>query len=234
MRDDIVITNAYKGGAIVILDVKDYVKECERQLNNTKNYENLQKDPIATNNELVHRIIRGLENEKLIQENIVEGLKINSPRTPQFFLQPKIHNKENLGRPVISSISCPTSKISEYVDYHLQSVIKQILSYVKDTNDFISKLKAVETVPDNSCLVLLDVKSLQKNIPNSEGIKAMKTSLGKTITAKVITTFLSLILTLSNFVFSCKSYIQVKGCAMGTICALSYAISPFIQGLSDV
>ena len=30
VRDDIVITNAHKGGAAVTLDVKDYVKECER------------------------------------------------------------------------------------------------------------------------------------------------------------------------------------------------------------
>ena len=85
------------------------------------------------------------------------------------------------------------------------------------------------------------------NIPNSEGIKAVKTSLDnfprKKISTKVITTFLSLVVTLKSFVFNCKNYIQRKGCAMGTICAPSYAnifmdhferkyISPFLQGLS--
>ena len=30
VRDHIVITNADKGGAVVILDVKDYVEECQR------------------------------------------------------------------------------------------------------------------------------------------------------------------------------------------------------------
>ena len=92
---------------------------------------------------------------------------------------------------------------------------------------FISKLKAVETVPDNSYLISLDVKSLYTNIPNSIGIKAVKTSPDsfprKTIPTKVITTFLSLILTLKNFIFNCKNYIQIKGCAVGTICAPSYA-----------
>jgi len=37
-RDDIVITNADKGGAVVIQDVKNYIEEANRQLNNTVFY----------------------------------------------------------------------------------------------------------------------------------------------------------------------------------------------------
>ena len=33
-RDDIIITKADKGGAVVIIDVEDYIKEAEYQLNN--------------------------------------------------------------------------------------------------------------------------------------------------------------------------------------------------------
>ena len=74
--------DADKGGAVAILDVKDYVKkECQKQLNNTENYKHLQKDPTATNNELVHNVIKRFEHKNLIQKNIAE-LKINSPRTP--------------------------------------------------------------------------------------------------------------------------------------------------------
>ena len=92
-------------------------------------------------------------------------------------MKPKIHKVRNPGRSVISPVSCHTSIISEYVDYYLQPIVKQIPSYVKITSDFISKIKAVETVPDNSCLVSLDIKSLHANIPNSEGMKALKTFL---------------------------------------------------------
>ena len=45
----------------------------------------------------------------------------------------------------------------------------------------------------------------------------------RTPSAKVITTFLELILALNNFIFNCRSYLQIKGCAKGTICAASYA-----------
>ena len=37
------ITKANKGGAVVILDVKDYIKEAEKQLNNPENYKNFKK-----------------------------------------------------------------------------------------------------------------------------------------------------------------------------------------------
>ena len=39
----------------------------------------------------------------------------------------------------------------------------------------------------------------------------------------MIITFLSLILTLNNFVFNSINYLQIMGCAMGTICAPAYA-----------
>ena len=56
--------------------------------------------------------------------------------------------------------------MSEYVDYHLQPIVREIPSYVKDTIDLLRKIKAVEFPADNSYLVSLDVKSLYTNIPN--------------------------------------------------------------------
>ena len=128
---------------------------------------------------------------------------------------------------MVSSINCHTVNISKYVDYHLQPIVTQIPSYVKDTNDFINKINAVKSVPKNSYLVTMDVRSLYTNIPNAEGISAVKRAFNnyskKSTSTKVITTFLALILTLNNFVFDCIHYLQIKGCAMGTICAPAYA-----------
>ena len=58
------------------------------------------------------------------------------------------------------SIVTLTFNISKYVDYHLQPIVKEIWSYVKDTEDFIQNLKQIEEVPKDSLLVTLDVKSL--------------------------------------------------------------------------
>ena len=73
-----------------------------------------------------------------------------------------------------------------------------------------------------SLLVTVDVKSLYTNIPNNEGIKAVREAYdkhpSKTVSTKVIITFLSLILTLNHFIFNCSHYLQVMGCAVSTIC----------------
>ena len=105
-------------------------------------------------------------------------------------------------------------------------MVKQIPLNIKDTNNFINKINNF-SVPVNSILVTMDVRSLYTGIPNNEGIAATKKRydnyIHKTIPSKIITTFLALILTLNNFVFNSKFYLQIKGCAMGTICAPAYA-----------
>ena len=85
-REDIIITKADKGGAIVIVGVKDYIKETEWQLNNTKNYRKLQEDPTTTNMILVNDTIERIKNQKLINQKVVESLKRNGPKTPKFYL----------------------------------------------------------------------------------------------------------------------------------------------------
>ena len=36
-RHDIIITNAGKGGAVVVMDLNDYIREAKRQLNDPRN-----------------------------------------------------------------------------------------------------------------------------------------------------------------------------------------------------
>ena len=85
-------------------------------------------------------------------------------KAPEFHLPPKIHKANNQGRSVISSINCHTCRISEFVDYDLQTEVKKRKSYVKDTTGFIKKTEAIDHVSDDSYLVSLDVCSLYTNI----------------------------------------------------------------------
>ena len=52
-------------------------------------------------------------------------MKVGSPKTPRFYIQSKIHKEVNPGRPVISSLNCHTSKIPEYVVFHIQPKVRE-------------------------------------------------------------------------------------------------------------
>ena len=90
----------------------------------------------------------------------------------------------------------------------------------------MTKLNHVRRIPKESLLVTFDVKSLNTNIFKNEGIKVIREAYdkhpSKSISTKVIITFLSLILTLNKLMFNYSHYLQVMGCAMGTIWAPAY------------
>ena len=165
---------------------------------------------------LVNDTIERSKIQKLINEKVADHLKRNGPKTPKYSIRPKIHKEDNPGRPVVSLVNCHTANISKYVDYHLQPIVKEIPLYVKDTQDFLKKLEKVKDIPQESLLVTLDIKLPYTNIPSNEGIKPVKVSYEeykeKKGSKKVIITFLSLILTLNNFVFNYTHYLQTMGC----------------------
>ena len=151
----------------------------------------LPQDPTLGNIKLVKQVFDRLKRRTDHRQNCRRTLTVR-PRTPRFYITKKIHKPRNPGRPVVSSINCYTTNISKY--YHLEPVVKQIPSYIKDTNDFINKINDIVHIPVNSCLVRINVKSLYTNRPNSEGISAVKNAYD----------------------------LQIKRCGMGIICAHAY------------
>ena len=79
------------------MDVKDYVNEAHPQLNNKDHYKKLNKDPATTNAKLVDDTIQRFKKAKLLKEKIADRLKVSNPKTPEFYMQPKIRNKDNSG-----------------------------------------------------------------------------------------------------------------------------------------
>ena len=85
---------------------------------------------------------------------------------------PKIHKRlYNVpGRSVISNCGTPTEKVSEYLDYHHKPIMRSAKSYIKDTGDFLNKLKELGSVPQNALLVTVDVVELYSSILHQDGL----------------------------------------------------------------
>ena len=92
----------------------------------------------------------------------------------------------------------------------------------------------------------MDITLLYTNIPNDEGLKALRQSLdssqNQSTSTKVIVTLMHLILALNNFVFNGINFLQTQGVSMGTNSVPSFFtifmgyfeekfIYPFIQNL---
>ena len=81
------------------------------------------------------------------------------------------------GRPVISNCGTPTEKISEFLDTQLKPIMQKSWSYIKDSGDFIRKIKNLTDIPEGAILVTADVVSLYPSIPHQAGLEALKKAL---------------------------------------------------------
>ncbi|XP_068738397.1 uncharacterized protein [Montipora capricornis] len=224
-RQDIVIKPADKGSGTVIMDKTWYIDECNRQLNNSEFYRRLNEDITV---DIQKRVtVYGRMYTDLIDEKTKQYLIQPDVKPGRFYILPKVHKPGNPGRPIVSSNSHPSERISHFIDHHLQPLVHKLSSYVKDTYDFLNKLLTIGKLPSNSLLVTLDVSSLYTNIPHNEGINAcdhfLRTDPHNTIPTGTICDLIRMILTMNNFTFNDSHYLQIHGTAMGTKMVPSFA-----------
>ena len=225
---EIVIKKADKGSAVVIMNTSDYLREGYRQLSDNKFYQKLDHDPTIEVGHKINQKLLQMKQVGLISEKNFEHLSSDlNCKEGRFYLLPKIHKKGVPGRPICSSVNHPTSRISKLVDEHIKEYVPKTNSYIRDTQDFINKIKSLGQIPEGALLCTLDVSSLYTNIPNEEGIAAVAEKLlsdpKKTPIAQYIIDLLRLVLTNMNFEFNGEHYLQIGGTAMGTALAPNYA-----------
>ena len=54
---------------------------------------------------------------------------------------------------MISNCGTPTEKASEFLDYHLKPIMQRRKSYIKDSGDFINKIKTLQNIPEGAILL---------------------------------------------------------------------------------
>ena len=145
----------------------------------------------------------------------------------RFYILPYIHKKGNPGRPIVSSNSHLTERISQFVDYHINPLVPTLESHIKDTTDILNKPSNLGNLPSNAILVTLDVSSLYTNTPHNQGFDACRhfldTRPNKHIPTETLCDLLRMILTMNNFTFNQQHYLQIHGTAMGTKMAPPFA-----------
>ena len=94
-------------------------------------------------------------NEKLIEELTEYSNKIFKDVVP--------------GRPVTSNCGTPTEEASEFLNSQLKPIMQRSWSYIKDSGDFIDKIRGIRNIPENAlqlqltCLVYTRVFLIMLN-----------------------------------------------------------------------
>ena len=224
---EIVIKKADKGSAVVVMNTTDYLREGYRQLSDPNFYQRLKEDPTQKFSAKIAETLTQMRQLNLITEKNFDFLNKDNSSEGLFYLLPKIHKKGVPGRPICSSCNHPTANISKFVDEHIKRYVPKTMSYVRDTQHFIKRIKELGPLPENSLLVTLDVSSLYTNIPNHEGIQAVADHIRRDPDKRTIGPFiirlLKLVLHSMNFEFNGDHYLQIGGTAMGTALAPNYA-----------
>ncbi|MEO0686886.1 MAG: hypothetical protein AAFY76_18035 [Cyanobacteria bacterium J06649_11] len=228
--DSIVIKPADKGSAGVVWGKEDYLREVESQLGNGQVYQKCNRDPLPALQTLVSRALNSVLRKKEIDQKTLDYLMVNDPRLGRFYLLPKIHKRlySVPGRPVISNCGYITENSSSFLDFHLQPLAKCVKSYIKDSNDFLCKLKDLPALPDDAILCTIDVVALYPSIPHSDGLEAMRKALegreDKSVSTESLVSLANLVLKNNYFEHNGETYRQTQGTAIGTKFAPSYAI----------
>uniref|UniRef100_A0A673N3A4 Uncharacterized protein n=1 Tax=Sinocyclocheilus rhinocerous TaxID=307959 RepID=A0A673N3A4_9TELE len=133
----IIMQKADKGGAIVIQNTDKYISKIKTMLSDSSCYKKLIFNPTIKYKSQIDRMLnRGVE-EKWITEQKSKWLTHHHPVVPVLYALPKIHKSivDPPYRPIVSGIGSLTEKLSIFIDYYLQPLVKQLPSYLRDTTD---------------------------------------------------------------------------------------------------
>ena len=246
--NSLVIKEGDKGGACVIMESDYYKDKVMLLLSDETTYKKIENENLEEKILIkIKRLTRRHEDELTKKE--VDYLTNFDYKPSNVYGLPKVHKcKEVLDkvqnspnkcviincpqsltmRPIIAGPKCVTSSLSDFIDKILRPLLKRVDSYVRDDIDFLTKMP--RDANKSKVLATFDISSMYTNIDNNLGQEAIKFGLEKYPESKTrnipndfILEALKIVLENNTFNFNNKTFLQIRGTAMGTKCAPVYA-----------
>ncbi|XP_043197909.1 uncharacterized protein LOC122368238 [Amphibalanus amphitrite] len=217
----IIVTQADKGGGIVIMDRAQYIQKMQDLLSDKDTYEKKgsgfnDKENKVFNKE-ARKILKRSERGKKLQHALEEA-----PTAPKMRGLPKVHKSGTPMRPITSGIGSAPHKLAKILAKPLTNALGSISgAHIKNTAEMMETLKEVRQVDDKK-LASFDVRSLFTNVPVDEALEAIKEvvdemdenalPLPKNDYLKLV----SMCMHFGSFTFDGIEYLQKSGLAMGS------------------
>jgi hypothetical protein len=221
--NSIVITQADKGNATVVMDKVDYEKKIEDHLLDNNTYREVQRDPTKTLQNKVNSELKALKDFSLLSDKTYSVLRSRTASIPLFYALVKIHKENNPIRPIVSFNSSPTYELAKHLSKVLTPITNKSQHKLKNTIDAKNFLSH-QVIPHDYSLVSFDVKSLFTSIPQDLAMDCVKDALENddeltdrtALNTSEVCSLTQLCLQSTTFKWNNRYFKQIKGTPMGS------------------
>ena len=233
-KDHIIVT-ADKGVALAVMDKTEYITKCEALLQDNSVYQHLSKDTSPTINKELVKILQYYKSNNFICETEYTQLRSQGSNSPvtRFNGLPKIHKNNMSMHSLVSACGTATYSTAKFITKNLQNYCGKTSSFVKDSTNFIKKIKHLSINSEEETLVSFDVSALFTSIPVPVTLQVINSKISTctnftNVCMMPTVKFIKLLeFTIINciFCFNKKLYEQLQGAAM------SSPVSPVISNI---
>lgn len=223
----VLLTDKNLGPAI--MTSTQYVDFCLDHLQDTTTYRNIHAPPEAilrllksTARKYYERMFQRYGYDENWKDTTIITYKIDARSLNVFYALAKIHKPQLALRPIVSNANGVLLGLSRWLDYQLQPLLKTSASYLKNSDQLLTDLAALQVMPQDVILTF-DVVSLYTSIPIDYALETFAKILVEHRWKEALLEGLHLILRFNYFQFGDTMWHQVTGTAMGTPVAPAFA-----------
>jgi hypothetical protein len=238
-----VIVQADKGGAIMILDGDHYKRMVEEVFYDPEYFEDSDGNQMTETLNKIAALCR--KHRSCLTTDEISYLSKFDCKEANFYVLPKAHKSKLIKdaihtqnsevieiyqpqdlkvRPIIGGPISPTSHLSQLIDFLLQPFVLQLPSYTRDSMDLLrQELSWEKDEKEEYDLITMDIINMFMNVSESLGVKSVThfvTKKPELLHPRFSLEFLvdAILLVLRNNVsfFDGKYRRQIHGCAMGS------------------
>jgi len=131
-------------------------------------------------------------------------------------------------RTIVNGRNHPTEKMAEIVEDELREHVTSLPSYIRDTTDFLNKIKNIpQTLPEGTLIFCLDVKALYPSVPRAKAraavIEALNGRSNPEIPTEDVVRMMDTVLENNTISFNDGHFVQTEGTAIGSHLGMNYA-----------
>ncbi|KAM4048601.1 LOW QUALITY PROTEIN: uncharacterized protein ACNLHF_011402 [Anomaloglossus baeobatrachus] len=171
----IIIKPSDKGSNMVVMDSHEYRKICLEILRDNATYKKIFGNPLESSRNFLKNLLSKAKVYGLVSNEEFSFLVPDFPVMSTFYILPKVHKGVSplRGRPIVLGVGSIGQNVGIYLDEILNPFVTSLSSYIRDSMDFIKRIKGV-TVDSGTFLASIDVETLYSSIPHDQGMRAIE------------------------------------------------------------